>query len=399
MQEQENLNIKNKYSEDVTIIKKGDKEYFVVGTAHISKRSADLVKEVIEKEKPDCVCIELDSQRYKSLSEKNRWESLDLKTIIKQKQLTTLLVNIVLSSYQKKLGEKLGVAPGSEMIEAINTAKNLNLPIELCDREIRITLRRAWNSMSLGQKIKLITSGFAGIFEKQEISEERLEEIKKKDALSEMMSELGNSFPILKRVLIDERDKYLTEKIKNSKGNKIVAVVGAGHVNGICEQLNNDTEINLDELDIIPPTSKYIKIIGWGIPAIIVASIIFIGFNKGAGAAGDNIIYWILANGLPCSLGAILGFAHPFTILAAFIAAPITSLTPVIGAGYVTAFVQAYYRPPLVKEIQNVVDDFGKIKMWWKNRLLQILLVFLLTGLGSLFGTYVGAYKIISNLF
>lgn len=393
------MNEVNNYPEDVLRIEQNGKEYFVVGTAHISKQSADLVKEVIEKEKPDCVCIELDHQRFKSISEKNKWESLDLKTVIKEKQLTTLFVNIMMSYYQKKLGKKLGVKPGSEMIEAINTAKNLNIPVELCDREIRITLRRAWNSMSLGQKFKLMTSGFAGLFDDQEISEEKLAEIKQKDVLSEMMGELGKSFPVLKKILIDERDKYLAEKIKNSNGKKIVAVVGAGHVKGISEQLKNNLNINLEELKIIPPSSNLIKIIGWGIPVIIIASIIYIGFDQGALAAGSSIVFWILATGLPCCAGAILSLAHPFTIIAAFLAAPITSLTPVIGAAHVTAFVQAYFKPPLVKEIQEVAADFGKIKMWWKNRLLQIFLVFILTGIGSLIGTYFGTYKIISNLF
>lgn len=393
------MNEENSYPEDVVAIKKDGKEYFVVGTAHISQHSADLVKKVIENEKPDCVCIELDAQRFKSLTEKNKWESLDLKTVIKEKQLTTLFVNIMMSAYQKKLGKKLGVKPGSEMIEAINTAKSLNIPIELCDREIRTTLRRAWNSMPLGQKFKLMTSGLAGLFEDQEISEEKLAEIKQKDVLSEMIDELGKSFPVIKKILIDERDKYLAEKIKNAKGNKIVAVVGAGHVKGICEQLKNNSDINLEELTIIPPSSNLIKIIGWGIPIIIIASIIYIGFDKGALAAGSSLIYWILATGLPCCAGAILSLAHPFTILAAFLAAPITSLTPIIGAAHVTAFVQAYFKPPLVKEIQEVAADFGKIKMWWKNRLLQIFLVFILTGIGSLIGTYFGTYKIISNLF
>ena len=174
----------NNYSSDVSIVKDEEREYIVIGTAHISKKSANLVREVIEKEKPDCVCVELDSQRFKALSEKKRWESLDLKTLIREKQLTTLIINILLSSYQKKLGEKLGVTPGIELLEATSTAKELNLPIELCDREIRVTLRRAWNSMTFWQKLKLITSGFAGIFESQEMTEEKLDELKQKDVLT-----------------------------------------------------------------------------------------------------------------------------------------------------------------------------------------------------------------------
>ena len=388
-----------RYPRDVSIINEDSREFIIVGTAHISRQSTDLVQEVIEKEKPDSVCIELDSQRYKALSEKTKWESLDIKTVIKEKQLTTLFINIILSSYQKKLGEKLGVMPGTEMLMAIDTAKSQNLKIVLCDREIRITLRRAWNSMSFWQKFKLFGSGFAGLLDKTELTEEKLEELKEKDILSEMVEELGKSLPVLKKVLIDERDIYLSTRIKEADGNKIVAVVGAGHVKGICKELESKRNIDLKEFEYIPPTSLTFKIIGWGIPVIIIASIILIGYLKGISAAQDNILIWILANGIPCAIGAILAVAHPITIIVSFIAAPITSLSPLIGAGYVAAFVQAYFQPPLVKEIQNVSDDIGKISKWWKNRLLKVLLVFILTGLGSMIGTYVGAYEIISNLF
>ena len=388
-----------KYSTDVNLIEFDGRQIYLIGTAHISRQSADLVNTVIKEELPDTVCIELDSQRYKALSEKKKWENLDLKQIIKQKQLSALIINILLASYQKKLGKKLGVNPGVELLEAANVSKELNIPIELCDREIRITLRRAWASMSFIQKFKLIFSGFAGIFEKQEISEEKLAELRSKDALNEIISELGKSMPVLKRVLLDERDLYIAHKIKHAKGNKIVAVVGAGHVQGIIKALQNDDPIDLSKLEVIPNLSQMWKILGWGIPAIIIASVIYIGFTKGLSVAGDNILFWILANGVPSALGAIIALANPLTILVSFLAAPITSLTPVIGAGYVAAFVQAYIEPPVVKEFETVSEDVNKIKKWWQNKLLKILLVFILTGLGSAIGTYVGAYEIISNLF
>jgi len=392
-------NLIKDYGSDVNFLNVDDREIIVVGTAHISRQSVDLVREVIENEKPDTVCIELDPQRYKALSEQKRWESLDLKKLIKEKQLSTLIVNILLSSYQKKLGEKLGVMPGTELLEAANAAKENDIPISLCDREIRITLRRAWNSMSFFQKIKLMTGGLAGIFESNELTEEKLQEIRQKDVLNELMAELGKSMPVLKRVLLDERDSYLAQKIIKSEGKKIVAVVGAGHVNGIIAAINEKRNIDLSKIEIIPPSSPWIKIIGWGIPTIIVTSIILIGYYKGLAAAGDNSLYWFLANGIPSAIGAIIALGHPFTIISVFFAAPFTSLTPLIGAGYVAAFVQAYFKPPLVKEIQQVADDVNKPVMWWKNKLLRVLLVFILSGLGSLLGTYLGAYKIISNLF
>jgi pheromone shutdown-related protein TraB len=398
LQEVENI-AQKKYTEDVQFITKDGREFIIIGTAHVSRQSADLVRQVIENEKPNTVCIELDEKRYKSLSEKNRWENLDLKQIIKEKQLSTLLINLVLASYQKKLGEKLGVTPGAELLEASNVAKENNIPIELCDREVRITLRRAWHSMGLWQKIKFLTGGLAGIFEKQELTEEKLAELRSKDVLSEMMDELGKAMPVLKKVIIDERDQYLAEKMKESKGQKVVSVVGAGHVKGIVSAMESNAKINLKEIEVIPKQSPIAKIIGWGIPAIIIASILFIGYSKGLSEAGDNAIFWILANGIPSSIGALIALAHPFTIITAFLAAPVTSLTPLIGAGYVAAFVQAYFQPPLVKDFQNVAENTRKFSMWWKNKLLKVLLVFILASLGSVLGTYVGLFEIVKNVF
>jgi pheromone shutdown-related protein TraB len=390
---------KENYSDDVQIINKNGREYVIVGTAHISRQSADLVRQVIENEKPDVVCVELDEKRFKALSEKNRWENLDLKQIIREKQLSTLIINLVLASYQKKLGEKLGVSPGTELLEAVNVANENNIPIELCDREVRITLWRAWHSMSFWQKMKFLFGGGAGLFEKQELTEEKLAELRSKDVLSEMMEELGKAMPVLKRVLIDERDAYIAEKMQKVSGNKIVSIVGAGHVKGIINYFNNNSKISFQEIEKIPPSSPVAKIIGWGIPAVIIASILFIGYSKGLNEAGDNALFWILANGIPSALGALIALAHPLTILTAFLAAPVTSLSPLIGAGYVAAFVQVYFQPPLVKDFQTVADSARKFSMWWKNKLLKVLLVFILASLGSVLGTYVGLYEIVKNVF
>ena len=203
----------------------------------------------------------------------------------------------------------------------------------------------------------------------------------------------------MKKVLIDERDIYLCEKIKIAEGKQIVAVVGAGHVAGIKEIFKNDHSDELDEITTIPPVSSLWKAIGWSIPLLIIGSLVTIGIQKGAADAGANLLYWILANGIPSAIGGILAFANPFTVIGAFVAAPITSLTPVIGAGYVAAFIQVMRTPPVVKEFETVGDDMGSISGWWRNKLLRLFLVFLFTGLGSSVGTYIGGYEIITNLF
>lgn len=391
--------VESKHGSDVVELSIDGKEYLLIGTAHISKESADLVRKVIEDEKPDVVCIELDEKRFQSLNDKKKWEELDLKRVIKEKQLSTLLINILLASYQKKLGEKLGVNPGVELLEAANTAKENNIPIELCDRDVRVTLRRAWKSMSLWQKLKFFTAGLAGVFEKEELNEEKLKELRQKDMLNEMMAELGKAMPVLKKVLIDERDIYLSQKIKEAKGNKIVAVVGAGHLNGIIESMKTNKDEDLAKYEVIPPVSPVWKGIGYAIPALIIGAIIYIGYSKGSQAASDNAIFWVFANGIPSALGSAIAWGHPFTILVSFIVAPFTSLTPLIGAGYVATFVQLMLVPPKVKEFETVSTDVLKAKNWWKNRLLRILLVFLLASLGSALGTYVGMFEIVKNLF
>ena len=386
------------YPDDVNVITHLDRTILLIGTAHVSQHSVDLVTEVIENERPDCVCIELDDKRFQALQDEKRWQKLDLKAIIKKKQLSTLMVSLMMASYQKRLGENLGVAPGAELLAAATCAKRLGIPISLCDRDIRITLRRAWKSTSLFKKGYLLASLFAGLFDAEEIDEKRLEELKKQDVLTELMAEMGESLPDMKKVLIDERDIYLAEKIKATPGKRLVAVVGAGHVNGILERFSTDNSSELGRIEIIPPVSQGWKTAGWLIPLIILSSIAIIGLQKGAAVAGDNIIYWILANGIPASIGAILAFAHPATIISAFAAAPVTSLTPVIGAGYVTAFVQVMTQPPVVREFETVSEDIGRLKGWWQNKLLRVFLVFFLTGFGSAIGTYIGGYEIIKTL-
>jgi pheromone shutdown-related protein TraB len=397
MIDQERVN--RDYPSDVQVIYLGTREIILIGTAHISKDSVDLVRRVIKNETPDCVCVELDDKRYETLSRKKRWESLDLKKIIRKKQLSILLFNLMLASYQKKLGNQLGVLPGTELLVAVRTAEENRISIALCDRDVRITLRRAWHATSFFKKSYLLASLFAGLFDRTEITEEKLNELKKTDLLSELIMELGKALPELKRVLIDERDTFLSERIKNAEGKRIVAVVGAGHVEGIKKALLEDRNAQMEEISTIPPVSSIWKVLGWSVPAVIFASLGVIALQKGYEIAGENIIYWVLANGIPSSIGAMVALAHPFTIVSAFAAAPVTSLTPVIGAGYVTAFVQVLVRPPVVSEFETVLEDMSTLTGWWKNKLLKVFLAFLLPGLGSMIGSWIGGYEIISNLF
>ena len=387
------------YPDEVRFVEVNGREFILVGTAHISQESTDLVRRVIEAERPDCVCIELDAQRYEALSQKSRWETLDLRQVIRNKQLSALLANLLLASYQKKLGGALGVTPGMELLEAALVAKELGIPVALCDRDVRVTLRRAWASMGLWKKATLMATLGVSIFEKPDISEEDLRKLREQDVLTELMAELGEALPDLKRVLIDERDAYLSRKISEAEGDRIVAVVGAGHVSGMVEVLSSGDEIDIDAINTIPPIRPIMKWVGWGIPGLILAALVYIGSTKGAAVAAQNLVYWIVANGIPTTIGAAIALGHPLVIIAAFFVAPVTSLIPVIGAGYVCAFLQAYMNPPVVAEFESVSDDIGRAARWWQSKLLRVFLVFLLTTFGSMIGTWVGGLEIVSNLF
>jgi pheromone shutdown-related protein TraB len=386
------------YPEDVAVLHHADKTILLVGTAHISRQSTDLVQQVIEQERPDAVCIELDEKRYAALSRPNSWENLDLKQIIKTRQLATLLVNLILATYQKKLGGQIGIMPGTELLAAAQTAQQLNIPIALCDRDVRITLRRAWRSTSFWKKGYLLATLIASLFDRTELDEEKLTQMRSKDVLSELINELGAALPQTKSVLIDERDIFMAEKIKQTPGSRLVAVVGAGHMEGIKQVLDTNNRHRLDEISALGPANNLGKIVGWTIPALILLALLAIGLRQGLHEMTANALYWLLANGIPTSLGAMLALAHPLTIVSAFAASPITSLSPLIGAGYVCAFIQVMAKPPVVREFETVSGDIATLKGWWHNKLLRIFLVFLFTTLGSALGTWIGGYRILNAL-
>jgi pheromone shutdown-related protein TraB len=392
------LTAEEPYPEEVETLELDGRRIVLVGTAHVSQESVALVRRVIEREHPDIVCVELDKQRFEALSQRKRWEGLDLREVIRKRQLATLMLNLFLASYQKRLGGKLGVMPGSELLEAIEVAKASNLPIALCDRDVRVTLRRAWGSLPLGKRATLLAGVLGSVGETPEISEDDLRKLRSKDALSELMQELGKAMPELKRSLIDERDAYLAVKIRQAPGKTVVAIVGAGHLAGMVEALRSRREVDLEELERIPPMSPKWKAAGWAVTGLILGSIAYIGATKGVGAAKENALIWFLSPAIPSALGGLLALAHPLTIAAAFLAAPFTALSPLVGVGQVAALVQAYMVPPRVYEIQSVGDDLNSASAWFRNRLLRVFLVFILTSLGGVLGTWVGGVKIMSNL-
>ncbi len=375
------------------------REYVLVGTAHISQESVETVKAVIREENPDTVCVELDEQRHRALRNPDHWQSLNLVQILRQGQAPFLLANLALASFQKRMGLQTGVKPGAELAAAAVTAEETGKELRLVDREIRTTLLRAWRGAGLWKKLNLMAGLMAGLFEKQELNEEELAKLRQTDTLSAMLDEMAEVLPTVKTVLVDERDTYMAHHIRMAPGDKIVAIIGAAHMPGILAKLErNFSDQEIAELSAVPEKTRLSKIIPWLIPAVVVGLFIFGFFAGDTDRITEAAVAWILANGLLSALGALLAMGHPLTILTAFIAAPITSLNPTIGAGFVTGLVQAVIAPPQVSDMERVAEDIAGLRGWWRNRLTRVLLVFFLSSLGSAIGTLV-AFGWLKDLF
>lgn len=374
-----------------------DKEVYLIGTAHVSKESVEDVKTTVDLINPDTICVELCKSRYKSIVQRDKWKKMDIFKIVKEKKALFLLAQLIMSSFYKRLGEQLDVKPGAEMFMGIDLAKEKEKELVLADRNIEITLKRVWGYLNFWNKAKMAAQLFASILVSEEIDEKMIEELKNQDQLANVLDTFAKSFPQVKNRLIDERDIYLAQKIREAPGKTIVAVVGAGHVPGICEHIKSEN--SLEPLMVIPPKSIMPKLIAWSIPMAVTA-IIIIGFFKGDTKQSiDNIYIWVLVNGSFSALGALLAFAHPLTIIASFFAAPLTSLNPMIAAGWVSGLVQAIVKKPTVMDMENLPNSITTLKGFWLNPVSRILLVVALANLGSFIGTFVAGSWIAGRVF
>lgn len=389
-------------SQTQKVLELNNRKITLIGTAHVSAESISEVENVISDVKPDCVAIELDEKRYESITNPDKYRELDIIKVLKRKEGFLLLANIVMASFQKRMGKNSGVKPGEEMVAAINKAKELNIPTALVDRPIQITFRRAWKKTSAYGKTQLLSALLASGFSKDEISSEEIENLKQASEMDSMMKELSELMPAVKQVLIDERDQYLASHIWKAEGNNIVAVLGAGHLPGVEAHLKkiaeNQASTDTSEIASIPESGIFSKIMMWLIPALIVAVIAF-GFYIGGKDAGSKMaLNWILWNGILAGLGALIAGGNPLTILVSFVGAPVTSLCPFIGVGIVAGIVQAAICKPQVKDLETLSDDAGSIKGFYKNKILRVLLVFLLSSVGSSIGTFAAGAGIVINL-
>ena len=382
--------------ENIVRAKYKDKDIYLVKTAHVSKNSIEDVRRCVEEVHPDAICIELDKDRYNKMENPDSWREQDITKVIKEKKTGFLLANIILSSFQRRMAKSMDTSTGGEMLEGIKLSKELNIPLVLADRPIKITFSRIWNKLGLWEKSKLLVSIIASIFDNETISEEDLASLKEADALETALNEVGKEFPIVKKVLVDERDIYLATKIKNAPGEKIVAVIGAAHANGIVNNLNGDVDLSL--LEDVKKKKGFGSIVKWLIPLFIIFMIVYTLFtNRSVGA--EQIKSWILWNGSLAAFGTLLAFGHPLSILTSFIMAPITSLNPLLAVGWFSGLVEAFLRKPKVKDFEDIAQDTSTFKGFWKNRVTRILLIVVFANLFSSIGTIVSGIGIFSAFF
>jgi pheromone shutdown-related protein TraB len=375
----------------------------LLGTAHVSKESVALVEKKILSKDFDCIAVELCSARYENLKNRSWWKNLDIYEVFKKKKASLLLINLALSAYQRRLADKVGVEAGKEMIRATELAAENDIRLEVVDRDITTTLHRLVTKVSFWQKIKIFSGLIVGIFVGEEVDKDQIENLKKGDMLHSVIEEFGDSLPQIKKVLIDERDEFMTGKLsmltmsENAPKN-ILAIVGAGHLLGMVPSFDNPpNQSEMNALSTKPPSGRIGYFVGWGI-CILILSMFYVGYQQSPEPGWSLVVTWVLINGGLSALGAAFALAHPVSILAAFFAAPLTSLNPTIGAGMVVGLIESYLRKPKVTDFERLRDDISSFPMWWKNGVVRVLLVFFFANVGSAVGTYVAGASIIQQI-
>ena len=363
------------------------KTIYIVGTAHVSAQSVQDVRAAVAAVRPDTIAIELCEPRYQGLVKKNAWRNTNIFQVVKQGKAMFLLAQLVMQSFYRRLGKQLEVEPGAEMLAGAACAEETGAKLELIDRRIDITLKRVWRHLGFWHRMKLAGVLVEAMFSSEEIEGKDIEALKKQDQLEALMGEMGKAFPEIKKRLIDERDVYLAQKLRLSPGERIVAVVGAGHVPGMLKAIQQ--AMPLAELESLPAPSRWSKIWPWLIPAGVLALIAWGFFQGGAERGIDSLVIWAGVTGSMAALGAAAALPHPLTVLSAFLAAPLTTLHPALAAGWVAGLVEAWLRPPAVGDFEALPEAMESLRKFMRNPVVRILLVVVTTNIGASLGTFV----------
>ena len=379
-------------------------EYTLLGTAHVSRASAEAVKDMAGSGEYDAIAVELCQARYSALTAERKWTDLDLYKIIREGKAGLVMANLALSAYQRRIAEQFGIEPGAEMRAATIAARERELPLQLVDRDLATTLRRSYSSVPWYKRMYLMAGLALGMVSSEEIDEESIEKLKEGDILESTFTEFAETSPELYEALIAERDRYMAARLReenvDSSGRKVLVVIGAGHMEGLARHLESgstDPVAERQKLEAMPPRARWPRVLPWAIMVLVLSGFL-IGFSRSPELGWQLVFIWVAINGGLAALGALLARAHPLTVLSAVIAAPLTSLNPTIAAGMVTGLVESWLRKPRVSDLENLRFDITTVRGWFRNPATRILLVFFLSNLGSAIGTWVAGFKIFGAL-
>jgi pheromone shutdown-related protein TraB len=383
----------------------GDTRITVLGTAHVSRASAEEVEALIRSGDYDAVAVELCPSRHNAIVRPDDLARMDLFQVLRHGKVPMVTASLALGAYQQRLAEQFGIEPGAEMRAAIREARADRLPVLLIDREVGITLKRCYRNVPWWQRFSLFGGLLAGLMSREQISEAEIERLKEGDILESTFTQFAQQSQALFHPLIAERDRYMAARLRQEAAHgefrHILAVVGAGHLKGIRQHLeahgSEAPQAVIDALDREPPPARWPKVVPWVVVALILTGFA-IGFSRNPGLGWQLVLDWVLINGGLAAAGALIAAAHPLTVLSAALAAPLTSLNPTIGVGFVTAAVETFLRKPSVGDFARLRHDTSHPGGWWKNRVSRVFLVFLLTTVGSAVGTYVAGFRIFERL-
>lgn len=380
---------------------RGEQRYLLLGTAHVSRASADEVRAEIESGAYDSVAIELCESRHAALTRADELEQMDLFQVLRQGKAGMVAATLALGAYQQRLAEQFDIEPGAEMRVAIQACETAHLPLQLIDRDIGITLKRVYRRIPWWQRMTTVAALFASLFSREKIQEEDIERLKDGDMLESTFREFAQNSAAMHEALIDERDRYMAAGLlAHAEGRNTLVVVGAGHLKGLKGYLEagmDDPRGEQQRLDSVPPGARWLKWLPWLIVALVLGGFA-LGFSRSADLGQKLVVEWVVINGALSAAGAAVALAHPLTVITAFVAAPITSLNPTIGAGMVTAAAELWLRKPRVGDFATLKSDVTRVRGWWTNRVSRTLLVFVLSSLGSAAGTYIAGFRIFGQL-
>lgn len=378
--------------------------YTLIGTAHVSRASADAVREMAGSGRFDAVAVELCQTRFDALKGERDWKDLDLYRIIRQGKAGLVMANLALGAYQRRIAEQFGIEPGAEMRAAAEIAEAKGLPLQLIDRDLAITLRRSYASVPWYKRLYLMSGLLLGVLSSDKIDEESIEKLKQGDILESTFTEFAEYSPELFEALIAERDRFMAASLRQEnadrKAKEVLVVIGAGHLDGLSNHLESShdaPEVLRASLSSSPPRARWPKAIPWIIVALVLAGF-YIGFSRSPELGWQLVYFWVGINGGLAALGALIARGHPLTVGSAIVAAPLTSLNPTIAAGMVTGLVESWVRKPKVSDLEQLRHDVTTLKGWFKNPATRILLVFFLSNVGSAVGTWVAGFKIFEAL-